>query len=69
MLLHMHNHLVTLATQNKSAIKSKIMSNQQLAEELHKPIIRKLGKSKVYSSFKHNTWGVDVTDMQVLSKT
>ena len=45
------------------------MSNQQLAEELHKPIIRKLEKSKVYSSFKHNTWGVDVTDMQVLSKT
>ena len=28
--------------------------NHQLAEELHKPIIRKYKKSKVYSSFKDN---------------
>ena len=26
---------------DKSAIRSAVMSNQQLAEELHKPIIRK----------------------------
>ena len=37
---------------DKSAIKSEIMPNQQLAEELHNPIIRKLKKRKVYSSFK-----------------
>ena len=30
------------------------MQNQQLAEELHKPIIRKLEKHKVYSSLKGN---------------
>ena len=30
------------------------MQNQQLAEELHKPIIRKLEKRKVYSSLKGN---------------
>ena len=28
--------------------------NQQLAAELHKPIIRKFQKRKVYSSFKNN---------------
>ena len=28
------------------------LANQKLAEKLHKPIIRKLRKRKVYSSFK-----------------
>ena len=39
------------------------MPNQQLAGELHKPIIRKLEKRKVYSSFKENVWGVNIADM------
>ena len=42
--------------------------NEQLADELHKPIIRKLKKRKVYSAFKDNIWGVDFADMQLLSK-
>ena len=42
--------------------------NEQLAEELHKPIIRKFKKRKVYSTFKDNIWGVDLADMQLLSK-
>ena len=42
--------------------------NTQLAEELHKPIIRKFEKRKLYSSFRDNIWGVDLADMQVLSK-
>ena len=42
--------------------------NIQLADELHKPIIRKLKKRKVYSSFKDNIWGGDLADMQLLSK-
>ena len=33
--------------------------NVQLADELHKLIIRKFEKRKVYSSFKDNIWGVD----------
>ena len=41
--------------------------NYQIANELHKPIIKKL-KKKVYSSFKDNIWGVDLADMQSLSK-
>ena len=35
-------------------VKSGIMSNRDLAEELHKPIIRKLEKQKVSSSFIDN---------------
>ena len=42
--------------------------NQQLANERHKPIIRKFKKRKVYSSFKDNIWGVDLADMQLISK-
>ena len=45
-----------------------IKENIQLANELHKPIIRKFNKRKVYSSFKYNIWVVDLTDMQLLSK-
>ena len=43
-------------------------SNYQLANELHKPIIKNIKKRKVYSSFKDNIWGVDLADMQSLSK-
>ena len=42
--------------------------NVQLANELYKPIIRKFNKRKVYSSFRDNIWGVDLADMQLLSK-
>ena len=42
--------------------------NYQLANELHKPIIKKFKKRKVYSSFKDNTWGVDLADMQSLRR-
>ena len=42
--------------------------NYQLANELHKPIIRKFKKRKVYSSFKDNIWGVDLADIQSLNK-
>ena len=41
---------------------------QQLAEELHKQIIKKLKKRRVYSSFKDNIWGADLADMQLISK-
>ena len=44
------------------------MPNQELAEELHKPIIRKIEKGKVFLSFKDNIWDVDLVDMQLISK-
>ena len=43
-------------------------NNLQLAEELHKPIIRKFKKRKVYSGFRDNIWGADLADMQLISK-
>ena len=46
-----------------SGIKS--MLNQQLADELHKPIIKKFKKRKAYSSFKDNIWGTDLAYMQI----
>ena len=39
-----------------------------LADERHKPIIRKFNKRKVYLQFKDNIWGVDLADMQSLSR-
>ena len=45
-----------------------IPQNEQLANKLHKPIIRKFEKRKVYSTFKDNIWGADLADMQLLSK-
>ena len=44
-----------------SGIKS--LPNQQLADELHKPIIKKINKRRVYFSVKDNIWGVDLADM------
>ena len=42
--------------------------NYQPVNELHRQIIRKLKKRKVYSSFRDNIWGVDLADMRSLSK-
>ena len=39
-----------------------------LANELHKPIIKKFKKIKIHSSFKHHISGLDFADMQSLSK-
>ena len=33
-----------------------------LADELHKPFIKKFNKRKAYSQFKDNIWGVDLAD-------
>ena len=39
-----------------SGIKPRVTQNQPLAEELHKPIIRKILKRRVCSLFKGNIW-------------
>ena len=54
-----------------SSFASRIANNKeniQLADELHEPVIRKFKERKVYSSFRDNIWGVDLLDMQLLSK-
>ena len=50
-----------------SGIKS-MPQNEQLAEELHKHIISKFKKRRVYSRFKDNIWGTDLADIQLISK-
>ena len=45
-----------------------ISQNEQLAEKLHKPIIKKFLKRKVYSALKGNIWATDLADMQLISK-
>ena len=42
--------------------------NYQLANELHRQIIRKIKRRKIFSSFRDIIWGVDLADMQSLSK-
>ena len=54
-------------TANPSSLK-RIASFSILADERHKPIIRKFDKRKVYSQFKDNIWGVYLADMQSLSR-
>ena len=51
-----------------SGVKKLKDSSSILADELHEPVIKKSNKRKVYSQFKDNIWGVDLADMQSLSK-
>ena len=53
---------------DKKSTGSGIASSSILADELHKPIIKKFNERKVYSQFKDNIWGVDLADMQSLSR-
>ena len=49
------------------ANKSATEPNYQLANELHRQIIRTFKRQKVYSSSRDNIWGVDLAYMQSLS--
>ena len=49
-------------------IKNVNISNKELAEELHKPIIRKFEERKVHSPFTDNISGADLANMQLMSK-
>ena len=53
---------------DKKSTGSGIASSSILADELHKPVIKKFNKRKVYSQFKDNVWGVDLADIQSLSR-
>ena len=46
----------------------RVKHNEQLAEELHKPILRNFKQRKVYSGFTDNIWGADSADMQLIGK-
>ena len=57
---------VSLNKSSRSGIANE--PNYQLANELHKPIIRTFKKRKNYSSFRDNILGIDLADMQSRSK-
>ena len=46
-----------------SGVNIPLEFNEQLAKKLHKPIIRKFEKRKLYSGFRDNIWGADLADM------
>ena len=41
--------------------------NEELARELHKPVIEKFKRRKVYARFEGNTWAADLAEMVSLS--
>ena len=51
-----------------SGVNINVKPSEQLAEDLHKPIIRKFKKGSGYSRSKDNIWGADLADMQLISK-
>ena len=46
----------------------QLISNKELAKELHKPMIKKFKERKIQSLFIGSIWGADVADMQLISK-
>ena len=46
---------------------SEVGLNEQLAEELHKPITKKFKRRKVYARLKDNIWVADLAEMESLS--
>ena len=46
---------------------SGVSVNEQLAEELHKPILKKFKRRKVYARLKDNIWAGDIAEMGSLS--
>ena len=45
---------------------NEIKQNEQLAEELRKPITKKFEKRKAYSSFEDNIWFAGSADIQLI---
>ena len=46
---------------------SGIRVNEQLVEELNKPVIKNFKRRKVYARFKENFWAADLVEMGSLS--
>ena len=51
-----------------SGIKNQNISDKELAQELHKSVIRKCNKRNVQSPFIENIWGDDLAYIQLISK-
>ena len=69
------DHLLKVKKEYKNSKKQLLMKyymiqdlNQELAKELHKPIIRKFRKRKLHSSFIDNIRSADLVDMELINK-
>ena len=51
-----------------SGIRNENIYSKELAEELHKPIIRTFNIGKLHSPFIENIWGAYLADMQLIGK-
>ena len=49
-------------------VKNENICKKEVAEELHKPIIKKFKERKVQSAFTSNNWDDDLADMNFISK-
>ena len=47
--------------------RSRINVNEQIAEKLYKPVIKKIKRRKVSARFKDNIWAADLAEMESLS--
>ena len=45
----------------------RVSVNEHLAEELHKPVIKKFKRRKVYERFKGNIWAANLAERESLS--
>ena len=50
-----------------ATIKAKVTVNEDLALELHTPVIKKLKRRKIYARFKDDTWAAKIAKIGSLS--
>ena len=51
----------------KTGSRVQMSANGQVAEELHKPVIKKFKKRKIYVRYKDNIWAADLAEIRSLS--
>ena len=51
----------------KTESRAKAFVDEELAQELHKAVIKSFKRRKVYRRFKGNTWAADLAEMGSLS--
>ena len=51
----------------KTGLGAKAKVNEELAQELHKPVIKKFKRRKVYTRFNDGIWATDLAEMASLS--
>ena len=58
-------HAHSIFFDKKTGLRASV--NEELAQELHKPVIKKFRITRVYSRFIDNIWAADLAEMSPLS--